>query len=404
MRASAMPSGRQPARARDRAIDIERIVEGRRVRFTTRLDAESERFEAELLARQRELATDDDRAAGIAFGNGSPLELTLQQRHAWLAHTDAEFRLLQMSDAAGRAAMQAVAYVERPRLFPAAGDAFVRKLWRATSPEDEAVGLRALRLSCEADGELATLRLQPRRLHATALRDFEQRARRAGFALAEPESITRTLVLDLCESEEALLASFSSKTRQKLRARERSAIEIRPLDDATYLDACKAAALASIARTGGGGSRTEWGPMLALARERPDLVRVLGLFDRTRPGELLAFVCGQRHGAVAEYVSAGSLDDETLRKLPFNYFLIWELTRWARTHGARHLDLGGVTDGGADDPLAGISRFKRHLTRRELEVGREMVAMLRPGRAWAVRAVRTLAQRFGEERLRPARR
>lgn len=93
----------------------------------------------------------------------------------------------------------------------------------------------------------------------------------------------------------------------------------------------------------------------------------------------LAFVAGIRHGTLAEYISAGSVDDAALRSHPFNYFLLWELAEWARANGAAALDLGGVTEGGPEDKLAGISGFKRHFTNTEAEIGREMIATLRPG-------------------------
>jgi hypothetical protein len=103
----------------------------------------------------------------------------------------------------------------------------------------------------------------------------------------------------------------------------------------------------------------------AVARERPDLVRIIGVFLKERPDERLAFAIGHRRGMSANFESGGSFSDPALRKVSFNQSLLWELFLWAREQDWTVFDLGGVTDGGADDPLAGISDFKRHLATEE---------------------------------------
>ena len=42
--------------------------------------------------------------------------------------------------------------------------------------------------------------------------------------------------------------------------------------------------------------------------------------------------------------------------------------------------MGGITEGGSDDPLAGISDFKRHFPGFEVSIGRERLLKLRPMR------------------------
>lgn len=157
--------------------------------------------------------------------------------------------------------------------------------------------------------------------------------------------------------------------------------------------ACQAAAAAALARTGVRASPWEWHTLFSVARERPDLLRMVGLYLPGRADGPVAFASAVRHGETAEYASAGSLDDPELRKLPFNYWLLDCLFDWARGHGARFMDLGGVTAGGPDDPLAGISAFKRRLCNVEVEVGREMLAVLRPVRRKAVAAMRAVVHR-----------
>lgn len=375
-------------------LDLRTRTDEHDVRFTSVLDDDAERFERALLAQPIIPCHDDVGADGALTSEAGPVELPMQQRIAWLRRAREEVRLLQVRTRDGMPSMQAAIVLERPRWAPWIGRAFAPRLGHAASGPEELYGLRLLRALCVATGDVVTLRLQPRRLGVHALCDFEQRARRAGFALSDPEAVTRTLLLDLRASSEELLASLPAKTRRKVRARTSGPFEIRTITDDAHLEALKAAALASIRRTGGTNSRAPWGPLLAIAREDPGRVRVLALF--TRGGnDPLAFVAGVRHGALAEYVSAGSVDDAELRSHPFNYFLLWELAEWARASGATHLDLGGLTDGGPDDALAGISAFKRHFTCMEAEVGREMVAVLRPGTErllGAARAVRARAR------------
>jgi thiol-disulfide isomerase/thioredoxin len=270
-------------------------------------------------------------------------------------------RLLQVRSSDRHPSMQAAIVVDRPRWSPWLGEAVAPRLGHAVSGLEELYGLRLLRTLCGASCDLVTLRLQAGRLGVHALCDFEQRARRAGFVLAEPEGVTRTLLLDLRASSGELLASLSAKTRRKVRARESSPFEIRPITDTVHIEALKAAALASIRRTGGTNSRAPWGPLLALARDEPTRARVLALFRRGGQDVPLAFAAAVRHGALAEYMSAGSIDDAELRAQPFNYFLLWELADWARASGATHLDLGGLTEGGPEDALAGISTVQATL-------------------------------------------
>lgn len=361
-----------------RVIELRRSMEGRSLLVTNRFDQATLRFEAELLERRDPRPVDDEGETQIY----TPIELPLPQRHVWLKHTQREWLLFQMRDAQGRAAMQAVVSIYRPRgLGDLVSQGMVHRLGPAATGEDEEAGLRGLRLMSAELGDLLSLRLQPRRTVQRSLYDYEARARRAGFSLRDPEGITRTLVVDLSTTPEAYLASRTKKTRAKFRHRKRAEVDIRPLEDPRWIPACRAAALASIGRTGGeSASRMDLAALFGVAAERPELARIFGLFLPDRPQELLAFVSIMRHGRLAEYTMAGSLFDPVLRSMPFNYFLLWELMTWAREGGSVMLDLGGVTEGGPTDPLAGISSFKRNLTDNDVELGREMAVDLKPVR------------------------
>lgn len=387
-------------------LDLRLVREGRAVRVTNVLGEESERFEEELLlglaARSSQLALAEGangRSEARSDGRGDEprmpgaADLPLPQRHVWLRHSRRPFRLVQVRDPQGRASWQGALTLYRGRLFGLVGQAAVHKLGPATSEEEEVFALRLLRELCEEQGDVVQLRLMPRRLDLRQLRDFEGRARQHGFHLCEPEGVTRTLVCDLKKSRDELLASMSPKTRRNLRSRDKFAGELRVLDDPAWAGVAKEAVLAAVRRTGATMREGELHHLFHIARERPDLLRIVGLFLPGEPQRLVAFATAHRHGQVAEYASAGSIDEPALRKLPFNYWLLGELFEWARQSGATHFDLGGVTDGGPGDPLAGISEFKRHLTNVETESGREMLLTLQPGVSWALTTLRALRDR-----------
>jgi hypothetical protein len=382
--------------ARRANFDRRLVLDRREARFTCELDAESERFEEELRARLVAARPPSDDPAAP-----TECDLPLFQRHAWLRGSCREYRLLQVRDPSGAPAMQLAVRIDRPRLVQRWGMAVVPRLGCAVSPEEEAFGLQALRALCHDAGDVITVRLQPYRTSAVELRNFEARARRAGYALCDPLDVTRTLLLDLHTSAEAHLAALSKKTRAKVNHRSRSTVELRVLTERSHIPAARAAVNASMRRTGGAASSYDFDAAFALAARDPGRARILGLFLSARPQELLAYVVGLRHGAVAEYSSAGSIDDPALRQLPFNYFLLWELASWARAEGARWLDLGGVTDGDAVDPRAGISSFKRHFGDREVELGRELLAVIHPGRRLLYETLRDWKHRMAASAPRP---
>jgi hypothetical protein len=71
---------------------------------------------------------------------------------------------------------------------------------------------------------------------------------------------------------------------------------------------------------------------------------------------------------------------------------MWDLMCWARRNGASWWDFGGITEGqqGSDDPVGGISDFKRHFSTTVRLVGERWVlepSFLRSGIAQGVGAL-----------------
>lgn len=171
----------------------------------------------------------------------------------------------------------------------------------------------------------------------------------------------RTVVVDLCGSEDDVLARMKQKTRYNIRLALKKEVTVRPWDD-----------LAGFHRlmlvTGG---RDGFGVHALQYYQRAyDLFHPAGMADLLlaeydgRP--LAALMVFARDGRA--YYLYGASSDEERNRMP-TYLLQWEAMRWARARGAEEYDLWGVPDAdeatleaqfeGRRDGLWGVYRFKR---------------------------------------------
>lgn len=338
-------------------MPFEGTICGRHVRWLEVPDLAAHEFERELV-----LCTD----------------IPLMQSLLWVRYMPGKYRIFQITDKEGKPSMQAIVHM----IYPARLHGFVRgrtpRLMRALHTEDESEALSALLELSRRSGVFGSLRLQPMRAEMRDLLDFQNRARRLGCVITEPLDYTRTLYLDLRPDPEAILASLAKKIRYQIRSFSNDVLKIQILDDERFTAACERAFEASMKRSGSSIYQVHFDGLLRMARAEPSRVRILGIFMRDDPEEPVAFVIGFRHGVVAEYNLAGSLDIDSLRKISFNYRLLWDLSLWAREQGSQWLDLGGVTDCSSDDPLIGISQFKRRLSNLDRLTGCEMISVIHP--------------------------
>jgi hypothetical protein len=206
----------------------------------------------------------------------------------------------------------------------------------------------------------------------------------------EPRRYARTVAVDLQPDEESILASFHAKTRRDIRAAAKHPVRLAPIRDADAVGRMDELYRETMTRTGGEAKSRDWGAVIALSRDYPDLSRLVGLFrtDGGDPDALLAFAWGCGHGDHAHYDAAASTRRTEL-KVPLAYPLVWDLMCWAKRHGARWFDFGGVTEGhlGSDDRLGGISDFKRYFSKEVVAVGGEWLLEPHWVRAQLARAV-----------------
>jgi hypothetical protein len=181
-----------------------------------------------------------------------------------------------------------------------------------------------------------------------------------------------TVFVDLTPPEEAIFGSFSSSARRDIRVIGRYPLEVRPVLDPALVPRLGTLMQETMARTGGALHPEPWEQWLEFIGERPDLACLQGIFrsESSGPDALLGFALGYHHGDIAEYGIAASTRDPTLR-VPILYAPTWELMRWAKAHGARRFDFGGISMRGPADPRAGIDKFKRYFQPEVMHVGSE---------------------------------
>lgn len=201
-----------------------------------------------------------------------------------------------------------------------------------------------------------------------------------------------TLVLPLDKSEDELFAGLHHSARRKIRQVEKHPVELRLITDPSYEDRMNEMLQQTFARTGGHVGRRNWRQRMELSEKYPDLSRIVGLFrtDATGPESLLAYAWGCRSGEHVYYSEAASVRQTGEQKLALAYGVMWELIVWAKRTGARFFDFGGITRGTHttdDDPLGGISDFKRYFSQQLVSVREEWIVNRHTKRAALVAAV-----------------
>jgi len=171
----------------------------------------------------------------------------------------------------------------------------------------------------------------------------------------------RTLLIDLQDSEEQILARMKQKTRYNIRLAEKKGVVVQPEDDM--------GAFYSLMRQT--GERDLFGVHTidyyrrahALFFASGECILLIARVGDQPVAALMAF----RHGKRAWYFYGASSDDHRER-MPA-YLLQWEAIRWARNNGCLSYDLWGVPDYDEETletgflnqsgGLWGVYRFKR---------------------------------------------
>jgi hypothetical protein len=200
---------------------------------------------------------------------------------------------------------------------------------------------------------------------------------RHGFRSVRVNGYLETLAIDLSPNEDQLFQSLHHSTRRKLRQIEKQPVAIRLVDDPAFSARMNALAEETFARTHGEFKPRDWAARIKLSNDNPDVSRIIGLFrtDTTGPDALLAYAWGCHSNDFVYYSEAASTRDSASQKIALAYGLMWDLILWAKRTGAQWFDMGGITRGThkGEDPLGGISDFKRYFTQNIVQVRDEWV-------------------------------
>ena len=171
----------------------------------------------------------------------------------------------------------------------------------------------------------------------------------------------RTIIIDIRDSEEDILARMKPKTRYNTRLAEKKGVTVRAWDD---IDSFHKMMLATGGRDGFGIHSLEY------YKRAYELLQPKGLGEilvAEYEGKPLAALFVARNGNRAYYLYGASTDEERNR-MP-TYLLQWEAMKWAKARSCEEYDLWGVPDEdeatleanfeSRHDGLWGVYRFKR---------------------------------------------
>jgi hypothetical protein len=246
--------------------------------------------------------------------------------------------------------------------IPPAADAHVAKALARWASQNR----RMLRLSVDVFARDP----QRRRSLGEALSAF-------GFRSTPVSGYAETLAIDLAPGEPELFASLHHSTRRKLRQLEKQPLVIKPIADPSLSDRMNNMLLETYARSGGSVQPRDWGARIELSLQHPEVSRIVGLFhaDASGPEALLAYAWGCHGGDHVYYSEAASTRNTGDQRFALAYGVMWDLILWAKRTGASWFDMGGITRGSHtdEDPLGGISDFKRYFSQNLVEIREQWV-------------------------------
>ena len=171
----------------------------------------------------------------------------------------------------------------------------------------------------------------------------------------------RTILIDIKDAEEQILARMKQKTRYNIRLAEKKDVTVRAWDD---IESFHRMMLMTGGRDGFGVHSREYYQCAYNLLQPKQMGELLVAEYEGKP---LAALFVARYGNRAYYLYGASTDEERNR-MP-TYLLQWEAMKWAKARGCEEYDLWGVPDEEETtleanfetlhDGLWGVYRFKR---------------------------------------------
>ncbi len=211
--------------------------------------------------------------------------------------------------------------------------------------------------------QIGWLRVEPqKKTDLELIRKFAQKNKFKLLKTKKDHQPAQTLMLDLTQKEEDILAQMKSKTRYNLRLAQRKGIEIVQSQKLSDIEQFLKLLKITAQRDGiVNHSDEHYRNFFRLGNER------VKLFLAKDGEEVLAGALVTFYGQVATYLH-GASGNQKRNKMP-TFLLHWEIIRFAKQQGMKKYDWGGtkleavekgdkITYQAADTAWAGISRFK----------------------------------------------
>ena len=339
-------------------------------RFFDRFDEEARRFEDRL--RSEPMLVESIPWPRISFWQG--------YRH--LESLSKKFVVLQMARKDSNRTYQIAAIEEASRIpsFSAGSIPYWIPSIETESRRDQARLLEIMRGLCLEHTPFMSLRVHAYVPGDPALEASEKILRESGFQACDRRFPARTRIIDLRPSIEEVFSQFPSKIRTKLRIKKPEEIRVEELKSRGQIPELQAALSDSFRRSTDQRFVYDFESLFRVLEKFPESAAAFGFFLSDDWSSPQAFISGVASAPLFEYTTAGSRSNARLRQFPFNYVLLWRLVEAAKARAALVFDMGGITEGSPDDPLAGISDFKRRFPGFEVNIGREGLLKLRPAR------------------------
>ncbi len=198
----------------------------------------------------------------------------------------------------------------------------------------------------------------------------------------EPHPIQprRTILVDLTQTEEQLLAAMKQKTRYNIRLAQRHGVYVESSDDLAgfYSMMEKTGARDGFALH----AYSYYQDVFETFEPAGQCVLLRAMFEDRPLAYLMLFMYGAR-----SWYFYGASDNESRNLMP-TYLLQWEAMRWAKEHGAATYDLWGIPDYDEEtleqdftnrsDGLWGVYRFKRGFGGQVMRSAPAFIKVYRP--------------------------
>ena len=201
------------------------------------------------------------------------------------------------------------------------------------------------------------LKLEPDSWNDSPLSEGEGRVRASPHNIQPPS----TIIINIKNSEEEILARMKQKTRYNIRLAEKKGVTVRAWDDIESFH--KMMLVTGVRDSFGVHSFGYYKRAYELLHPK----QMGEILVAEHDGKPLAALFVARNGKRAYYLYGASTDEERNR-MPA-YLLQWEAMKWARARGCEEYDLWGVPDEDEatleasfetrHDGLWGVYRFKR---------------------------------------------